>query len=250
MESLFEGQQRPIVVISKVSGYLHVSEEGDGNLRKTPEASASPDDIFVSRKDICNLDLKQGDFVEAHFYLSKGRKAIRGAFRFDRINETTVVVKPEEVDLKQLTIECIEKLESLVNSSVQLEPLLEDVNPVHTDADRIRRVVFNLLGNAVKFTKQGNITVSLKPVDGWIELSVADTGMGIPPEDLPHIFDAYRHRQVESEAGKPQEGDGLGLAIAMKTVMLLGGAISVESEVGTGTKFSLQIKDYEKRRRN
>ena len=67
------------------------------------------------------------------------------------------------------------------------------------------------------------------------------TGMGIPPEDLDHIFDEFH--QVED--GKMQEGTGLGLSIAKKLVELLGGTIAVESQVGKGTKFTLRIKDYE-----
>jgi signal transduction histidine kinase len=159
-----------------------------------------------------------------------------------KIEAGRIDIKPEAVDLKQLATECIVSVESLVKSGVQLKPQLADVSPVHTDADRIRRVVMNLLSNALKFTEQGSIAVSAKPVDGWIELSVADTGSGIPPEDLPHIFDEFR--QVESEGRKTQEGTGLGLSIAKRSVELLGGTISVESEIGKGTKFTLRITDY------
>ena len=80
-------------------------------------------------------------------------------------------------------------------------------------------------------------------VDSAVELSVADTGIGIPPEDLPHIFDKFR--QVERQGGEQTEGTGLGLAIAKKTVELLGGTITATSEVGVGTTFTLRISDYE-----
>ena len=136
-------------------------------------------------------------------------------------------------------------VESLVKPGVELKPQLADASPVHTDADRIRRVVMNLLSNALKFTEQGSITVSAKPIDAWIELSVADTSLGIPPEDLPHIFDEFR--QVESEGRKTQEGTGLGLSIVKRSVELLGGTISVESEMRKGTKFTLRITDYEEK---
>ena len=159
-----------------------------------------------------------------------------------KIEAGRIDLKPEAVDMKHLATECIVSVESLVEPGVQLEQQLADVSPVNTDADRIRRVVMNLLSNALKFTEKGRITVSLKPVDDGVELSVADTGLGIPPEDLPHIFDEFR--QVESEGGKTQEGTGLGLSIAKKSVELLGGTISVESEVGKGTKFTLRITDY------
>ena len=77
--------------------------------------------------------------------------------------------------------------------------------------------------------------------DGTVELSIADTGVGIPPEDLPHIFDEFR--QVERQGGEQTEGTGLGLAMAKKTVDLLGGVLTATSEVGVGTTFTLRIGD-------
>jgi len=108
--------------------------------------------------------------------------------------------------------------------------------PILADPDRLRQVVMNLLGNATKFTDSASITLSVRRVDGAVELSVADTGVGIPPEDLPHIFDGFR--QVERQGGGQTEGTGLGLAIAKKTVELLGGTVSATIEVGVGTTFT------------
>ena len=159
-----------------------------------------------------------------------------------KIEAGHIDIKPEEVDLQQLATECIASVESLVQPGVQLERQLAATRPVHTDADRTRRVVMNLLSNALKFTEKGTITVSLKAHGEGVELTVADTGSGIPAGDVPHIFDEFR--QVEGESGKPQEGTGLGLSIAKKSVDLLGGEISVESQVGKGTKFTLRLRDY------
>ena len=92
----------------------------------------------------------------------------------------------------------------------------------------------------MKFTEEGSITLSLKPVDAWIEVSVTDTGAGIPAGELPFIFEEFRH--VE---GEQAEGTGLGLSIAKKSVELLGGSISAESEVGQGTTFTMRIRDYQ-----
>jgi signal transduction histidine kinase len=75
------------------------------------------------------------------------------------------------------------------------------LDEIKTDPDRLRQVVMNLVGNATKFTDSGSITLSLRSVDGDTELSVADTGIGIPSEDLPHIFDEFR--QVERQAPRP-----------------------------------------------
>ncbi len=98
----------------------------------------------------------------------------------------------------------------------------------------------NLRGNATKFTESGSITLSLRRDDDGVEISIADTGIGIPPEDLPHIFDEFR--QVERQGGEQAEGTGLGLAIAKKTVELLGGTISATSETGAGTTFTVRLR--------
>ena len=152
-------------------------------------------------------------------------------------------IQPEQVDLKHLVAECVTSICSLVKPGVQLDQHVEDVAPVRTDLDRLRRILMNLLSNAVKFTEQGHITVSLRAAGEWTELAVADTGVGISSEELPHIFDEFH--QVDGPGGGAQEGTGLGLAIAQKSGALLGGTLSVESEVGKGTTFTLRLKDYE-----
>ena len=160
-----------------------------------------------------------------------------------RIEAGRIEVEAQPVDVRTLADECADALESIVKPGVELRRELEDGGEIRTDPDRLREVVMNLLGNATKFTDSGSITLSLHRVDGAVELSVADTGVGIPPEDLPHIFDEFR--QVERQGGEQTGGTGLGLAIAKKTVELLGGTISAESEVGEGTAFTLRIGDYE-----
>jgi signal transduction histidine kinase len=183
-----------------------------------------------------NLDNIQ---VSAHNLLS----LINDILDLSKIEADRIVIKPEQIDLKQLATECVASVESLVKPGVILEQQLEDVDPLQTDEDRIRRVVMNLLSNALKFTEKGTITISLRSVDEGVELSVADTGIGIPPEDLPHIFDEFR--QVERHGAQKKEGTGLGLAIAKRSVELLGGTLSAQSEVGKGTKFTLAVGNYQ-----
>jgi len=189
----------------------------------------------LNERQYHNLDNIQ---ISAHNLLN----LINDILDLSKIEANRIDIEPEQVDLKQLASECVVSVESLLKPEVTLEQHIEKVDPIRTDLDRLRRVVMNLLSNALKFTDEGRITLSLRAVDEWLELSVADTGMGIPPEDLPHIFDEFR--QVESERGKTQEGTGLGLSIARKSIEMLGGTISAESEVGKGTKFTLRIKDY------
>jgi signal transduction histidine kinase/ligand-binding sensor domain-containing protein len=159
-----------------------------------------------------------------------------------KVEAGRVEVHPEEVNLQRLINECIAAVAPLLAPDVELNQQVENLAPVHTDPNRLRRVLMNLLGNAVKFTKSGRITLSLESVNGQVELAIADTGVGIPPEDMPHIFDEFR--QVARKGSSAEEGTGLGLAIARKSIELLGGTISVQSKAGLGTTFTLRFTDY------
>ena len=105
------------------------------------------------------------------------------------------------------------------------------------DAEKLERIVYNLTANALKFTEAGAITVSLTDVSGQIRLTVADTGVGIPPQHLPHIFN--RFYQVGDIHATP--GTGIGLALVQELVQLQGGQISVESQPNQGTTFVVEL---------
>ena len=110
---------------------------------------------------------------------------------------------------------------------------------VRADERKIKQVVLNLLSNAIKFTPEGGrVYVRAVPVDGSVEVSVSDTGVGIAPEDQDAVFEEFR--QV-GPADKKVEGTGLGLALARKFVELHGGRIWVKSQVGVGSTFSFSI---------
>jgi signal transduction histidine kinase len=107
------------------------------------------------------------------------------------------------------------------------------------DGARIKQVLLNLVGNAVKFTPEtGRIWVRANAENSEVQIEVSDTGPGIPPEDRERIF--LEFQQVGRDAGKPQ-GTGLGLALAKKFVEMHGGKIWVESEVGKGSTFSFTL---------
>jgi GAF domain-containing protein/anti-sigma regulatory factor (Ser/Thr protein kinase) len=108
------------------------------------------------------------------------------------------------------------------------------------DERKIKQILLNLLSNAVKFTPEGGrIGIKARQVDGVVEISVSDTGVGIAPEDQPKIFEEFR--QVGSDYTHKVEGTGLGLTLAKKFVELHGGKIWVESEVGKGSKFTFTL---------
>ena len=127
-----------------------------------------------------------------------------------------------QVEVKQQTLH--------VNVPVDLPAIL-------VDTPRIRQVMSNLLGNAVKFTPEGGtIRVSAAPSGRWVTISVADSGLGIPPEHIAHVFD-----WMWQVPGTSRTGAGLGLAIAKAITEAHGGTISVESELDKGSVFSLSL---------
>jgi signal transduction histidine kinase/CheY-like chemotaxis protein len=137
---------------------------------------------------------------------------------------------------------------------------------VKTDEEKLKHILQNLINNAVKFTEKGQVVISARVIDGgmqegenrkqvaesseplpavddqqgaWLEFQVADTGVGIPQEQLPVIFDMFR--QVDSSETRPYGGTGLGLYIVKKYLELLGGKVEVESELGKGSTFTVVI---------
>jgi signal transduction histidine kinase len=114
-----------------------------------------------------------------------------------------------------------------------------DLPDLISDAAKIKIVVRNLVGNAVKFTAQGGITVRARAASGGIEISVADTGIGIPPEQCGAIFAPFF--QIDGSETRRYEGSGLGLHIVKRLLDLLGGTVAVESELGRGSTFRVWL---------
>ena len=110
---------------------------------------------------------------------------------------------------------------------------------IQADERKVRQVVFNLLSNAIKFTPPaGRIDVSARLVDDVVEVAVADSGVGIRPEDLDLIFEEFQ--QARSDNGS-HEGTGLGLPLSRKFIELHGGRLWVESEPGAGSTFRFTL---------
>lgn len=112
---------------------------------------------------------------------------------------------------------------------------------LHVDPDRLRDVVYNLLGNAFKFTPEGGeVRIEAEAEGGWLRVAVSDTGPGIPQEDLPFIFEKY-FRGAPADEGQSSEGAGLGLAISRGIVETHGGRIWVEKASDGGSRFVFRI---------
>ena len=146
------------------------------------------------------------------------------------------------VDLRLLVEDLHQSMAPLAREKeITLEERLPDsLPPIMADRNKLRRVLVNLLSNALKFTpKGGRVELLAEPLDGAVRVCVKDTGVGIPADDLARLFDKYE--QARSRATRAEKGTGLGLYITRQLVELHGGRIEVQSEVGKGSIFSFTV---------
>ncbi|PSL27501.1 ATP-binding protein [Chitinophaga ginsengisoli] len=160
---------------------------------------------------------------------------------FSRIEADKVQANYFPVNLTTLT----EDVASTFRAAIEHAGLQFHVNcrpltiEAYVDRDMLEKIILNLLSNAFKYTLRGTITLSLEQQDDNAILRVKDTGVGIPAEEIPHMFERF-HR-VKYTRGRTYEGTGIGLSLVKELVLLHGGDISVESEDGMGTSFTVTI---------
>ena len=147
----------------------------------------------------------------------------------------------EPIDIKQLVTEATQSMEQLiVQKKLSLNVHVSDsVKLFNGDRKRVLQVLINLLGNAIKFTNHGEITVRCKQDVTGLVFSVTDTGQGIHHELIPTLFSAFR--QISSPQNRELMGTGLGLYLCQKLLVLMGGKIWVKSELGVGSTFSFNL---------
>ncbi|WNN89052.1 sensor histidine kinase [Gloeocapsopsis dulcis] len=169
-------------------------------------------------------------------------KLVNTLLDFSRIEAGRMEAVYEPTDLAMFTTELASVFRSAIERAglrliVDCPPLSE---PVYVDREMWEKIVLNLLSNAFKFTLEGEITVRLHPTDGnRAILQIQDTGTGIAPEHLPHLFE--RFYQVRGTQARTHEGSGIGLALVHELVQLQGGTIDVSSTVGQGTCFTIAL---------
>jgi len=167
-----------------------------------------------------------------------------------RIETGQIVQEMKEISLRQVVRNCLEEQRNLAKEKgLRLKVELPETLPkIRGSSPRLQQVITNLVNNALTYTPEGMVTIRVKEGDNNIQVEVMDTGIGIPPEDLPRVFDDFfRARNVESK------GTGLGLAITKRIVEAHGGKIWVECpcpETNCGSKFTFTLpKKYETERR-
>ena len=169
-------------------------------------------------------------------------KLVNTLLDFSRIEAGRIDANYQPTDLAAFTADLASAFRSATDQAglalvVTCDPLPE---PVHVDRDMWEKIVLNLLSNAFKFTFEGRIVVELEWRGDCVELRVADTGVGIPAPDLPRIFERF-HRVIHARA-RTHEGTGIGLALVQELARLHGGGVSVTSEEGRGTTFTVSVR--------
>jgi signal transduction histidine kinase len=166
---------------------------------------------------------------------------------FAKIEAGKMDVRIEPIELEEIIQGAVATIESTLNkNSVRvIREVAPDLPILNTDREKLRRIILNLLDNAVKFTDRGEVKISASQQNGALSLIVSDRGTGIPKGDLNRVFEEF-HRGAST--AKNHRGTGLGLAIVKRLVNLLGGDIKVSSEVGVGSTFTVTLPfDYKEK---
>jgi signal transduction histidine kinase/HAMP domain-containing protein len=161
-----------------------------------------------------------------------------------KIEAGKLELSPETVNLAPLLEDVISTARQLAeqNKNRLILDVQANLGQLTVDPMRLRQILLNLLSNACKFTKQGEVKLRVKKVvdDGnWIEIAVADTGIGMTPEQQAKLFEEFT--QADSSTARQYGGTGLGLAITRKLVRMIGGDVTVTSEPGKGSVFTVRL---------
>jgi len=225
LERLFRTQQRLLADVSHELRTPLTAIRGNLDLIERM-GEADPESIHAVQVEIERMTRLVGDLLLL-------ARADSGGLPLDR--------RPVEVDN---ILFGVYRQAKLLDPAIDVVLTEVDQAMVIGDADRLKQLFLNLAENGVKYTPAGGkVCLSLSKEDGWCHFEVADTGIGIPPENLPHIFD--RFYRVDKARTRAHGGSGLGLSIAKWIATAHGGTIKVKSELGVGTTFTVSLPIYE-----
>ena len=178
--------------------------------------------------------------------VSSGRRLtglVKNILDFSKLKNHDIALIKKSVDLKQMVNLVLDICRPLtLNKDLELHNEIPDNMPyVQADENRLQQILYNLVGNAIKFTYSGSIVVTAAKREELIEIAVVDTGIGIPEDKFESIFNSYEQVNENAIITSDYRGIGLGLPITRELVELHGGKITLESEVGKGSKFSFTL---------
>lgn len=171
---------------------------------------------------------------------------INDLFDLSKMEEGQITLTMEWLDLKEIIKTTAHKVKlKAEKKGVSLQMDLHDSVPlIHGDRQRMEQILLNLLENAIRYTEKGSVLVRLTKQKETTILSVSDTGIGVPKDELPYIFE--RFYRVEKSRARKYGGTGLGLSIVKKYVEMQGGTVRVDSEPGAGTTFTVTFSHEKK----
>lgn len=192
-----------------------------------------------------NNNLDVGQIKNARTIYSAGSDLL--ALINDILDLSKVEAGKLEINVTKFTVESIiRNLQDIFEPQMQEKSLqfkVESNDNMHcalqTDQVRLEQILKNLVSNAMKFTEEGSVTVGFSSADGFLQVSVKDTGVGIPQDKHDFVFEAFK--QIDSSLSRKYSGTGLGLSISQNLARKLGGVISLQSEIGKGSMFILRV---------
>lgn len=201
--------------------------------------------IGLAQSLLYNMDGKLTGNQELHLNMivSSGQRMaylINDILDYSRLNNNDIRLNITNVDLHQLVqvvLTVVKPLTSGRELSLHNE-INPDFPPVQADENRLQQIIFNLIGNAIKYTPSGKVTIGAFHNNEYVEIYVADTGIGIPEDRFEDIFKPFEQLDRQDEAGA-----GLGLKITKQLVELHNGRITVQSKIGSGSRFSFTIRN-------
>ncbi|ESQ87726.1 hypothetical protein ABAC460_18810 [Asticcacaulis sp. AC460] len=186
---------------------------------------------------------------DARHYIGRINKAgeallslITDVLDFSKLEAGQVTLDPQPTDLRQLAGDVVDQFMALTDTrNITIGFDYDEASPIWLSIDdvRIRQVLYNLIGNACKFTHDGYVAVTLAVTDGRLRVKVKDSGPGLTPEQRARLF--TRFNQVDNSINRKYGGSGLGLSICHEIVKLMQGRIGVESEAGQGSTFWFEV---------
>lgn len=200
--------------------------------------------IVESIMDDSALQLSDKTLSDLSLVLSSGRRLahlVNDIIDFTQLKNKDIILNKKPVDMRQITEVVLTISEPLARSKdiKLINNLSEDAPHVYGDENRLQQIMYNLIGNAIKFTESGAVEVFVNEHNGALEITVSDTGIGIPEDKFETIFKSFE--QADTSIVREYTGAGLGLSITKQLVELHDGKIWVSSEAGKGSQFTFTI---------
>ncbi|NJC35173.1 PAS domain S-box-containing protein [Sphingomonas jejuensis] len=256
---------RPAEIIASIRDVTHKKalEEDLRQARATAENAATAKAAFLANMSheirtpmngvlgftelLASSDLNEEQRHQVQLITESGRAMMRllnDILDISKIESGQMQVANEPIDLRHKLRSCARLMEPVavskgIHLAIDVDPRLPAT--ILGDPLRIRQVLLNLIGNAIKFTEHGSVTVKVTaaPGDGTVSIAVIDTGVGIPADRLSTIFNQFA--QADTSIARRFGGTGLGLSISSELARLMGGSISVTSELGRGSTFVVRL---------